>query len=97
MAVKKDTVASVTETENPKGKNGLSGENAIVNLFYDGDRYKDPLYVAINGRNWMVKRGEPVEVPVEVANVIEQSLKQDGKTAQMIRQLSGKPKDMGQM
>lgn len=97
MAVKKDTVASVTETENPKGKNGLSGETAIVNLFYDGDRYKDPLYVAINGRNWMVKRGEPVEVPVEVANVIEQSLKQDGKTAQMIRQLSGKPKDMGAM
>lgn len=97
MAVKKDTVASVTETENPKGKTGLSGETAIVNLFYDGDRYKDPLYVAINGRNWMVKRGEPVEVPVEVANVIEQSLKQDGKTAQMIRQLSGKPKDMGEM
>ena len=97
MAVKKDTVTSVTETEKPQGKNGLSGDTAIVNLFYDGDRYKDPLYVAINGRNWLVKRGEPVEVPVEVANVIEQSLKQDGKTAQMIRQLSGKPKDMGAM
>jgi len=43
---------------------------------------------------WLVKRGEPVEVPIEVAEVINQSLKQDGKTAQLIRELAGKDKEI---
>lgn len=75
-------------------KKGLSGKTTIVNLFYDGDKYKDPLFVGINGMTWLVKRGEPVEVPVEVAEVINQSLKQDGKTAQLIRELAGKDKEI---
>lgn len=96
MAVKKEA-APVAETPVRKGKYGLSGRTVIVNLFYDGDKYKDPLYVGINGHNWLVKRGEPVEVPEEVAAVIDQSLKQDGKTAQMIRSLTAGPKDLGEM
>jgi len=75
-------------------KKGLSGKTTIVNLFYDGDKYKDPLFVGINGMTWLVKRGEPVEVPIEVAEVINQSLKQDGKTAQLIRELAGKDKEI---
>ena len=80
----------------PMVKKGLSGETTTVNLFYDGDKYKEPLFVGINGMTWLVKRGEPVEVPVEVADVINQSLIQDGKTAQMIRELAGKEKDLGE-
>lgn len=75
-------------------KKGLSGKTTIVNLFYDGDKYKDPLFVGINGMTWLVARGEPVEVPIEVAEVINQSLKQDGKTAQLIRELAGKDKEI---
>ena len=30
-------------------KKGLSGKTTTVNLFYDGDKYKDPLFVGING------------------------------------------------
>lgn len=81
----------------PMVKKGLSGKTTTVNLFYDGDRYKEPLFVGINGMTWLVKRGEPVEVPVEVAEVINQSLMQDGKTAQMIRELAGKEKDLGEL
>lgn len=77
-------------------KTGLSGKTTTVNLFYDGDKYKEPLFVGINGMTWLIKRGEPVEVPVEVADVINQSLIQDGKTAQMIRELAGKEKDLGE-
>lgn len=77
-------------------KKGLSGKTTTVNLFYDGDKYKEPLFVGINGMTWLVKRGELVEVPVEVADVINQSLIQDGKTAQMIRELAGKEKDLGE-
>ena len=75
-------------------KKGLSGKTTTVNLFYDGVKYKDPLFVGINGMTWLVKRGEPVEVPIEVAEVINQSLKQDGKTAQLIRELAGKDKEI---
>ena len=80
----------------PMVKEGLSGKTTTVNLFYDGDRYKEPRFVGINGMTWLIKRGEPVEVPVEVAAVINQSLMQDGKTAQMIRELAGKEKDLGE-
>lgn len=80
----------------PMVKKGLSGKTTTVNLFYDGDRYKEPLFVGINGMTWLVKRGEPVEVPVEVAEVITQSIMQDGKTAQMIRELASKEKDLGE-
>lgn len=80
----------------PMVKKGLSGKTTTVNLFYDGDKYKEPLFVGINGMTWLIKRGEPVEVPVEVAEVINQSLMQDGKTAQMIRELAGKETDLGE-
>jgi len=75
-------------------KKGLSGKTTTINLFYDGDRYKDPLFVGLNGMTWLIKRGEPVEVPVEVAEIINQSLIQDGKTAQLIRELAGKDKEI---
>lgn len=78
-------------------KEGLSGKTTTVNLFYDGDRYKDPLFVGINGMTWLVKRGEPVEVPIEVAAVINESLVQDGKTAQLIRDLAGKGKEIAEL
>ena len=81
----------------PMAKKGLSGKTTIINLFYDGDKYKDPLFVGINGITWLVKRGEPVEVPVEVAEVINQSLAQDGKTAQLIRNLAGKGKELAEL
>lgn len=71
-------------------KAGLSGKTKKIYLFYDGERYKDPLFVGINGMTWLVRRGEEVEVPVEVAEVIEHQLEQDKKTAQMMRDLSKK-------
>jgi len=80
----------------PMVKKGLSGKTTTVNLFYDGDKYKEPMFVGINGMTWLIKRGEPVEVPVEVAEVINQSIMQDGKTAQMIRELDGKETDLGE-
>ena len=80
----------------PMVKKGLSGKTTTVNLFYDGDKYKEPMFVGINGMTWLIKRGEPVEVPVEAAEVINQSIMQDGKTAQMIRELDGKETDLGE-
>ena len=46
-------------------------------LFQDGDRYKFPLNVTINGVKYSVPRGVPLRLPKVVAEVIDQSLKQD--------------------
>ena len=34
---------------------------------------QDDVFVGVNGRTWLIKRGETVEVPEVVAEVIEQS------------------------
>ena len=95
-AVAETEAKETTEAKKPDRK-GLSGETTTITLFYDGLKYKDPLFVQINGKSFLIKRGEPVEVPVEVAEVINQSLVQDGRAAQLIRGLTSKPQDMGAM
>lgn len=52
-------------------------ETVKLRLFKDNGRYKDPLYVAINGRNWIIKRGVDVEVPVYVKEYIDQQLTEE--------------------
>lgn len=49
-------------------------EYETVKLFRDEYRYKDPLYVSINGKNWVIVRGEPVKLPKYVAKFIEQQM-----------------------
>lgn len=68
-------------------KKGLSGKTVTINLFYDGDKYKDPVFVGINGMTWLVKRGEPVEVPVEVYDVLMNQMKQDKSAADLMKSL----------
>lgn len=46
-------------------------ETKTIRLFRDEYRYKEPLYVAINGRNWVIKRGVEVTLPKYVADYIE--------------------------
>jgi hypothetical protein len=48
-----------------------------IPLFRDGDRYKDPLNVIINGKKYSVPRGVPLRLPRTVAEVIDQSIAQD--------------------
>ena len=60
----------------------------VVNLFYDGDKYKDPVFVCINGKSWAVKRGEDIEVPVEVAEVLENAEKQNNAAAMVEKKMS---------
>ncbi len=44
---------------------------------YDGERYKDPIAVIINGKKYSVPRGKVVSVPAVVAEVLNQSAEQD--------------------
>ena len=59
-----------------------------IRLFKDGDKYKDDVFVAVNGRAYQIKRGVTVQVPAYVAAVLEQSAEQDNATANLIEQES---------
>ena len=59
-------------------------EYISVKLFRDNDRYKDDVYVAVNGQNCMIKRGEWVKIKRKFALVLDASEIQDMKTAELI-------------
>ena len=63
-------------------------ELVAVRLFKDNDKYKDDVFVAVNGRSFQIKRGETVQVPAYVAEVLEQSMAQDNATANLIERES---------
>lgn len=51
--------------------------------FYDGDKYKDDIFVCVNGRTMQIKRGEKVKIPPAFAEVLEHSTLADRQTARM--------------
>ena len=59
-------------------------EYVAVKLFRDNDRYKDDVYVAVNGHNCVIKRGEWVKIKRKFALVLDQSEIQDSKAAQLM-------------
>ena len=59
-------------------------EYISVKLFKDNDRYKDDVYVAVNGQNCIIKRGEWVKIKRKHALVLDASEIQDMKTADFI-------------
>lgn len=66
-------------------KNGHAAQQAVkIRLFKDNGRYKGDVFVSVNGRNYQIRRGEEVEVPAEVAEVLEHSAVQDAVTARRI-------------
>ena len=63
-------------------------EMVEIELFYDGDKYKDDVHVGVNGKSWLIKRGEKVKVPRFVAEVIANSEAQDKYSAMQQRMMS---------
>lgn len=85
----------MAKTENTEAKTNIKknsiqdnidrmNEMVPLNLFKDTGKYKDDIFVRVDGKRYQIKRGIPVQVPRKVADVINQQLKQDQATAQMI-------------
>ena len=75
---KTNAPVSVMDTE------AYLNEYVAVKLFRDNDRYKDDVYVAVNGQNCIIKRGEWVKIKRKFALVLDSSEIQDMRTAQFI-------------
>ena len=52
-----------------------------IQLFKDGNKYKDDVFVGWNDRNFLIQRGVPVTVPRGVAEILQQSQEQDFRAA----------------
>ena len=63
-------------------------DEETVHLFRDSGRYKDDVFVAVNGHSVLIKRGETVRVRRMFAEVLERSMKQDAQTARMMERES---------
>lgn len=73
-----------TATDPVAAENARLDEYVDVELFRDGDRYKDDVFVAVGGENCLIKRGEPVRVKRKFALALEQSRRQDVAAAAYI-------------
>lgn len=79
--------AAVAEAEaKPKAKK--KKETVPIRLFKDSEKYSDDVFVAVNGKRVMIKRGETVQVEKKFFKVLEQSADQDTATADLIQRES---------
>ena len=63
-------------------------EPVTVKLFRDNHKYKDDVFVAVNGENCVIKRGEEVQIKRKFKAVLDNSDLQDYETAKLIEQKS---------
>ena len=57
-------------------------ELVTINLFKDSDRYSGDVIVSLNGKNWQIKRGVDVQVPLKVKLILDESQAQRARAAQ---------------
>ena len=67
-------------------KSAKCNENTLVEieLFRDNRDYKDKVFVAVNGESCVIARGKKVRIKKKFADVIENSMRQDIKTARLM-------------
>ena len=59
-------------------------EPVEVKLFKDNNKYKDDVFVSVNGENCVIKRGERVMIKRKFAEVLDHSDMQDYETSLLI-------------
>ena len=80
MAVKKEAVRPETTVAIEKEPE----EKYEIRLFKDNNKYKDDVFVGVNGKGYLIKRGQTVLVPASVKEVLENSMQQDEYTTMLI-------------
>lgn len=79
MATKKTEIVQ----EEPAVKDPQADWETVF-LFKDNNEYRFDLPVIVNGKAYLVKRGEPVRVPPEVAEVIRHAEMQSAAAVRTI-------------
>lgn len=90
MATRKTAAAEeALKEQEPVAVPEESDEDLVeIQLFKDGGRYSDDVYVCVNGERVLIQRGKKVKIKRKFAKVLEQSMQQDINTANMIQEYS---------
>ena len=97
VADAKATVAVDEEklTEEQEARKAYMNEYVEVKLFKDNGKYKDDVFVSVNGETCLIKRGERVKIKRKFAEVLDASDFQDYQTAKLIEKESSGDKFAG--
>lgn len=79
-------VAQAEAPASPAPAASRDEELVPIRLFKDNERYKDDVFVAVNGERVQIRRGETVRIKRKFAQVLEQSMRQDTATARLMEQ-----------
>lgn len=80
---KEEAISADREAELARGE-----ELVEVKLFKDNDKYKEPVFVGVNGETVAIERGVRVKIKRKFAEVLDNSDKQDYETAKLIERKS---------
>ena len=69
-----------------KNQEAWLNEYVEVRLFKDNEKYKDDVYVSINGKNCLIRRGVWTRIRRKFAMLLDQSEIQDLRTAELMEQ-----------
>lgn len=73
-----------------KAQEAWLNEYVEVRLFKDNEKYKDDVYVAINGKNCVIRRGVWTRIRRKFALLLDQSEIQDLRTAELMEREEGR-------
>ena len=86
---KTNETAAPEQTKAAEAVQAPEDGSVLIHLFKDNDRYKDPVFVQINGKAYLIQRGVDVRVPRAVAEVLENQAKAREEAATRSEQLAG--------
>lgn len=75
-----------------KSTNSYMDELVPVFLFKDNGKYKDDVFVSVNGESCLIQRGQTVMIKRKFAEVLDNSQRQDRATAAFIQKASAEAK-----
>lgn len=76
------------ESANAAKTKDYYNELVKIKLFKDNSKYKDDVFVAVNGKGMIVPRGKEVEIPRKFAVALQNSEAQDSFAMDHIAELS---------
>ena len=82
------TKTKTTKFETLAQENAYYNEPVTVKLFKDSGKYKDDVFVAVNGVGMIVPRGVEVKIPRKYAEALKNSELQDSFAAEYQAKLS---------
>ncbi|MBQ3056422.1 MAG: hypothetical protein IJC95_02915 [Clostridia bacterium] len=96
LCEEKSEQARAADEQSEKFKSFLREQEAWLNeyvevrLFKDNENYKDDVYVAINGKNCVIRRGVWTRIRRKFALLLDQSEIQDLRTAELMEREAGR-------